>query len=70
MIRLDTLELHISEGRVPVIQVDDITSVLRLGKLNSDVGSDPVRLIDARMMYCKLFEVLILNNDDILPPRS
>jgi len=69
MIRLDTVELHIEEGSVPVIQFDDNTSVLRTGKLNKDDGSEPVRPIDDRIMYCKLLVVLALNNDAKLPPR-
>ena len=69
MIRLDIFELHTLEGSVPVIQFSDRTSVFRLGKLNSDDGSEPVRLIEDRTMYSKLLEVLI-KTDVRLPPRS
>ena len=69
-IRLDRFDEHIFDERVPVIQLDDRTNVFRLGKLNSDEGIDPVRLIEDISIYCKLLEVLELNRDVILPPRS
>ena len=70
-IRLDRLvDSHILEERVPVIQLDDRTKVLRLGKLNNDDGSDPVRLIDDIITLVKRFEVLLLNKDVMLPLRS
>jgi len=69
-IRLDRLvDSHILEERVPVIQFNERTKVLRLDKLNSDDGSDPVRLIDDRITYRKLLDAL-LNRDVILPVRS
>jgi len=69
MIRLDTFELQTIEGSVPVRQFKDSTRVFRIGKLNNDEDIDPVRLIEYRIMYCKLLVVLALNMDTKLPPR-
>ena len=71
MIKLVIFDLHILNGIVPVIQFDDRTIVFRFGMLvNNNDGNEPVRLMEDRTMYFRLFVVLILNNNYKLPPRN